>query len=570
VEDQEDAAATQTLPPRPAAAPSRPAPGGLRPLLLPLAVVALACLLPLIELWRAPGPPMEEGFMLVFPELVLKGWVPNRDFLHLYGPGSLWVLAGVFKVFGTTLETERAVGFLQQLAIAFGVFAAIRPWGRWVAAAGGAMAAVIVIPPIGLTALAWTGGIALGLWSLVAALAGAGAADGSVRRRRLLTVGGLLAGAALLYRPDLVVALGLSSFVLWRALDRAGRSRYALGLAVGVSPYLVHLATAGPRNVVDGLVLEPVFDLRGGRRLPLPPSWGHFDGFLQKAGALIEPPWPLPAPPPPAQLSLWLALLVAANAALVVAGVHAARRGDRRLLAVALFSAGLLPQAIQRADSTHLSWVSCVPLGLLPAAVAEGLRAWRPRWDRARTTAVAAAVPILATVALAPHFTWALYTDATARSLGIRELEAGTIQRGDRSFPYGRLDAVAAVDDLLADVDRIRKPSDTLFVGTGDLRKTPYSEAFLYYLLPELEPATRYIEMDPGMANAEGSGMADELRAADIVILSSIRDDWDEPNDSREFGPNEPNEVVEDEFCLVDLYGRGLGGRGLYELYRRC
>ena len=72
------------------------------------------------------------------------------------------------------------------------------------------------------------------------------------------------------------------------------------------------------------------------------------------------------------------------------------------------------------------------------------------------------------------------------------------------------------------------------------------------------------------MANAEGSGMADELRAADIVILSSIRDDWDEPNDSREFGPNEPNEVVEDDFCLVDSYGTGLGGRGLYELYRRC
>ena len=239
--------------------------------------------------------------MLVFPELVLKGWVPNRDFLHLYGPGSLWVLAGVFKVFGTTLEVERAVGFLQQLGIAFGVFAAIRPWGRWVAAAGGAMAAIVVIPPIGLTALAWTGGVALGLWSVVSALAGAGAADGSVRRRRLLTVAGLLAGAALLYRPDLVVAVGLSSFVLWRALDRAGRSRYAVALAVGVSPYLIHLATAGPRSVVDGLVLEPVFELRGGRRLPLPPSWGHFDGFLQKAGrahrAALAPPGPADAGP---------------------------------------------------------------------------------------------------------------------------------------------------------------------------------------------------------------------------------------------------------------------------------
>ena len=569
--EQEPGAGTQTetLAPEPAPARRRVLPAA-QPWLLPVGVVVLTCLLPLVELWRAPGPPMEEGFMLVFPELVLDGQVPNRDFLHLYGPGSLWVLAGAFEVLGTTLATERAIGFLQQLGLAFGILALLRPWGRWVAAAGGATAAMIVVPPIGLTALAWTGGVALGLWSLNGSLTGLAAEPGSARRRRLLLVAGLLAGAALLYRPDLVLAVGLSSVVLWPGLDRSGRRRFAGGLAVGVSPYLVHVATAGVGNVVTGLVLEPVFELRGGRRLPLPPSWSHFDGFLQRAGQLIEPPWPLPAPPPPAQLSLWLALLVAANVALVVAGVHALRRGDRWLLVLALFSVGLLPQAIQRADSTHLAWVSCVPLGLLPAAAAEGIRAWRPRWPSGRQAMAAAAVPLLATLALAPHFTWAIYTDYVARSVGAREIEAGTIRRGDRTFPYGRPDAVEAVNAMLPDVERVMRPGDTLFVGTADLRKTPYSEAFLYYLLPELAPATRYIEMDPGIANAEDSGLADELRAADIAILSSIRDDWDEPNDSQEFGPDEPNQVIEEDFCLVDSYGDGLSDRGLYELYRRC
>ncbi|HET6664608.1 MAG TPA: hypothetical protein VFG94_10135 [Acidimicrobiales bacterium] len=540
------------------------------PWVVPLGVVALACVLPLIELWRAPGPPMEEGFMLVFPELVLDGQIPNRDFLHLYGPGSLWVLAGVFKVFGTTLATERVVGFLQQLGVVFGVFALLRPWGRWVAAAGGAMTAVILIPTIGLTALAWTGGLALGLWALSHALGAVDAAAGSPRRRRALIIAGLLAGAALLYRPDLVVAIGLSSVVLWSGLQRGDRLRFAGALAIGLSPYVLHMAMAGVGNVVEGLVLQPVFELRAGRSLPFPPSWGHFDGFLQRAGALIEPSWPLPAPPTPAQLSLWLGLLFAANAALVVMGVRAARRGDRRLLALALFSVGLLPQAIQRADSTHLAWVSCVPLGLLPAAVVEAQRAWRPRWSPERTAILAGVVPVVATLALAPTFVWGIYADYVGRSFGFGELEAGTMRRGDRVFHYGRLDAVEAVNALLPDVARIAQPGDSLFVGTGDLRKTPYSEAFLYYLLPELEPATRYIEMDPGIANAEDSGMADELRRADIVILSSIRDDWDEPNDSRTFGPNEPNEVIQDEFCLVESYGRGLSGRGLYELYRRC
>jgi hypothetical protein len=70
--------------------------------------------------------------------------------------------------------------------------------------------------------------------------------------------------------------------------------------------------------------------------------------------------------------------------------------------------------------------------------------------------------------------------------------------------------------------------------------------------------------MDPGVANREGSRLADDVASADAVVLSGVWSDWDEPNDSRKFGPNEPNEVVRDEFCLVDKYS------GLFELYRRC
>jgi hypothetical protein len=54
------------------------------------------------------------------------------------------------------------------------------------------------------------------------------------------------------------------------------------------------------------------------------------------------------------------------------------------------------------------------------------------------------------------------------------------------------------------------------------------------------------------------------------VILSSIRDDWNEPNDSLRFGPDEPNEVLEREFCLIGSFGDGLFGRGLYEVWVPC
>ncbi|MGI8794266.1 MAG: hypothetical protein ACR2H3_14010 [Acidimicrobiales bacterium] len=531
----------------------------------PAAVLAVA-LLPFWGLWRAPGPPMEEGFMLVFPELVLRGEIPNRDFLHLYGPGSLWMLAGVYRIFGVALEVERAVAFVQQLGVAFGVFVAIRPWGRWVAAAGASVAAVIVIPPVGLTALAWPAAVALGLWAIHAALRAADASPPA--RDRLFVLAGLGAAASLLFRPDLVVGLGLSGVVLLRVVrTRRDRVRLLAGLGGGLALYVVHVAMAGPRAVFNGILVEPVFKLRGGRRLPLPPSWDHFDGFLQLAGDTVAPPWPLPAPPSPAQLSLWIVLIVVTLIVLVTGGMLASRRGDKRLLVFAVFAVGLLPQALQRADSAHLAWVSCVPLGLLPAAIIELRRAKvspSPRFVLA-----AALAPALLTLAIVPHFTWRTYGDYTAQSVGLHR-EVHTISHNGRRFFYGRKDAVDAVHALLRDVEQVAEPGDRLFVGTGDLRKTPYSEAFLYYLLPELPPATRYIEMDPGVANASDSGLARDLASADVVILSSIRDDWDEPNDSRLFGDDGPNAVLAETFCLVSSHGVGLFGRGLYELYVRC
>src|SRR5207248_9488571 len=124
-------------------------------------IVALVLAVPLRGLLRAPGPPMEEGFMLVFPERVLKGDIPNRDFLHLYGPGSLWALAGAFKVFGVSLLTERVFALFQQLAIVAGVYLLARRWNRTLATVGAVVSALIIIP-FGSTALVCVGAAGIG------------------------------------------------------------------------------------------------------------------------------------------------------------------------------------------------------------------------------------------------------------------------------------------------------------------------------------------------------------------------------------------------------------------------
>ena len=104
--------------------------------------------------------------MLYFPERMLKGDVPNVDFLHLYGPGALQVLTGWYEVFGVSLAAERTFGLLQHLGIIFGLFALARAWGRLAATAVAGLAVFYVLTPIGLTAMAWNGGLALTLWSI--------------------------------------------------------------------------------------------------------------------------------------------------------------------------------------------------------------------------------------------------------------------------------------------------------------------------------------------------------------------------------------------------------------------
>jgi hypothetical protein len=546
---------------------------GWRGTALAVAVVGLAVALPLPTLFRYQGPPMEEGFMLVFPERVLAGDIPNRDFLHLYGPASLWSLAAWFKVVGTTLATERFYGLVQHLAIIFGLFRLALPWGRRVATVCGLLGVLLVITPIGLAALAWNGGVALGLAGLSVALLGAErAGTGAPGARLRLVLGGVVLGLALLWRPDLVVAIGLAGIaLLWRRWGRDVVVPLVGGVLLGVAPLLVHLALAGPGNVVEGMFLQPVFELRGGRHLPIPPSWGRSDSVLQALAAL-DADWPVPMVEPSGQVTLWFFALPLAALALLATGIVAVRRdpGARRsriLLVVGAFGVGLLPQALQRPDTTHLAWVSCVSLVFLPVAVVQWGEWWAARRPTGRLRGPArlalAVAPLVAVVLVIPVYTARTWVDLTRQAVE-RDYEGWDVRHGDRVFYVGApdiADSAQSVTDALA--ARI-EPGDRLFVGTADLRKTPYSDAYFYFLFPEATPATYYIEMDPGIANAEDSGLAEEVAGSDWLVLSHVWDPWDEPNDSRLLGSDAPNRVVAESFCALN------DESDYYVLYERC
>jgi len=277
--------------------------------------------------------------------------------------------------------------------------------------------------------------------------------------------------------------------------------------------------------------------------------------------------WPIPHLRGPAQLTVWFFLLVASVVALAIAALHVRRREPEAIRGVALaavagFAIGILPQALQRPDPTHLAWVSCVPFGFLPVVGVELVR-----WRRAALSPARAflygLVPVLAVLfVLVPSFLVRDYVDVSLESFDVSR-KSHSIEHAGRRFYYGNPEVAKELAQLLPAAERVARPGDRLVVGTGDLRKTPLSEAFLYYLLPTTHPGTYYIEMDPGVANADDSKLADDLEHADLVILSRVWDQFHEPNDSEKLGSPTPNQVLRRRFCTVlDL--------PLYELLQRC
>jgi 4-amino-4-deoxy-L-arabinose transferase-like glycosyltransferase len=536
---------------------------------LPTALIAALVALPLRGLYRQPGSTMEEGFMLVFPERVLRGDVPNVDFLHLYGPGSLHVLAGVYRVFGTTLTVERTFGLLQHIAILAAVYVLVRAYGRLAAVFATSLSALLVLTPIGLSALAWNGGVALALWSVVLGLR----APHTGQPQRWYLASGALVGLALTYRPDLVLAVALAWAFLLTASGRTEFIRrlrpWSTGAVIGLVPMWYHLVVAGPRAAFRGMFIDPVFRLREGRQLPRPPSFGHLDGALQVIGERVPPWWGLPAPPASVQLFIWFFLLPAITIGVVVIALTVHRRAECRerssvLVAASLLGLGLLPQALQRPDSAHFAWVGCVTVALLVPALIEVIALVRPNWHRVTRTGLASGIVAVTLLVTFPYYSYRVYLAHTLVSIGV-ESGGRDVERGGRTFVLGDERSWRASMQVVRDLDEALTPGERLIVGPVDLRQTAYSDVFFYHLFPELVPGTYFIEMDPGLANAEDAPLADEIARADWLILTRFWSGWIEPNGSIVFGPDTPNVVVEEQFCLVGSYERDL-----VRLYRKC
>jgi hypothetical protein len=479
--------------------------------------------MPLWHGFEKPALQMDEGFLLVYPEQILKGQVPYRDFESFYGPANPYLLSGVYALFGPSPWVERGVGLFYRLVILAAVMGLAQRWGTTIAVGCTALTGFLLVSA-GIVAYAWMGAVALGLCSLWLS------AKLDVPWRCWLA--GVCAGLALLFRVDLGPAILASAIPLFLAMEGRWRWKWLFGMMIGLFPLGVLLLCVGFQPLLDNLFLFPVVYSGPSRRLP-----------LSSANAAV--------------IYLLFAHILASMIN-VVTGAFAVRRspGDlnaRLLLGWALFGLGLTHQALQRVDPLHVLYAAFVSIGMLPLSVLiiSTLVQSRPI---SRSKALLAGVGVFAALAaLLPELTVEFRSEFRA-SLTNSD-HATVLTHNDRSFPVDSVDTVRTVATLLDDLEKSSVPDQRLFVGPADLRRTNYSDTYLYHLLPKLRPATYFLEMNPGSANRPGSRLAADVESADWLILNRRWDNWKESNPSLEFGSAAPNLVVRERFALQGEYG---------------
>jgi hypothetical protein len=505
--------------------------GSWRGAIAALAVVlALASLL-MVPAFGQPGPEDDEGLLVAYPARLLDGALPQGDYYDSYGPGSVWTVAAADELFGTSVGSERVVGMAYRLAAVAGAFALGLCWGLGAALIA---AAIVASPLVGsVAAPASVGFLALALpgYALLALALLRPARTG----RWLFPLAGALLGASMLMRFDFLPAVVLAALPPVLVLAARERRRFLAGAVAGLAPLVVHVGLVGP------------------------------SAFWRSARVALGTRGHPPRPPFVSDLAELVALYALATALLLVAGALIERRARRDpearvLLGGALWGLALTPFALTKLDEPHVLVASIPVLALLPAAAIVIIRGDLVR----RPTAAAARRFALASVAVVVFFAGAdsirfpVYHQAKFLLTGKRDPSVRVSDHG-RSFRIADPQAAHDVQVMLSAIDSLARPGNTLFVGPQDLSTAGASDVFLYFMLPQLKPASYFMAVDPHTINRARNGFARELPRADFLILTTRYTHLP----VKDAGPQTANQILAARFCVQ-------AASGTYRLYQRC
>lgn len=455
--------------------------------------------------FRQPVATLDEIVVLDYPDAVGRGATPNADFYTVYGRLGYDFLSHWYQVIGYTPVAERLAGLLYQLAVVLGVWVLGHRFGPLAAIASGGLA--VLLMPFDLTAFAWMGGLALAVWAVALASRGGGAIS--------WTVAGVLAGLSVGWRYEMAVVVGLPLLAL---IYRHPRARWVLlGGFAGFLPTALHLLDNGQL------------------------AW---DNVTARMGVNFQ----LETGSVPVHVAL--GLLVGA-ASLVVLVCRAFWRRTREDWAWALLCLAVVPQALQRVDVYHFAFAAVI---VYPLALAAGVDL--ARVDNLRTRRFLA--PALVTFLTVPALFFLAWLAASSTPIDKETVESDSRRI---TIPAERAGPTRA---LIRDVRALVPPGSAIFVGTDQMGRTSFNSFPVYYLLSEhYRFDSYYLELAAGVAERDGSGLSDDIRSADALVLSAF-----DPAVGDRLFPHAPSGFTEHDRTVREHF-RQVSSHGPLTLYVR-
>lgn len=412
----------------------------------------------------------DEGELLAYARLMLEGWMPYSQIWMMYPPGTLLILAALVKVGLPALAAEKGLGLGARVVYVLCVNRSFS--GSWwrISLLGMPVAFLLALmqapDSLQIRAYPWFVGLPFLYVALVSV----------ARRPQAAAVLVILSG---MFRIELA-ASGLIALTCLVVLSPGHRRRYGSALVLALAGLVVLyglLAGLSGGDALRQIFVEPAFYVAPKRSLPL---------FLPQYSPILYP----------------LALVMLLGP--FVATLLALRW---RLPEVAATNLALLPglsEFVHRADTQYLFWSAAfvVPWLLWSTVLLQREGVHLTARSEAGISGLRKALYVLVVPGCMVYLTgFMLYLSPLALgSIGhvqraVAALRVSDHGRTELAFNRGY---AAAERRTLRYLDRHSTRGDTIFVAPAHVENAMYNATDLYFMT-KLRPASRYMEMNPGV-----------------------------------------------------------------------
>ena len=499
----------------------------------------------------------DEGIELTAAMRIAAGQVIHRDFYYNYGPAKVYMLAGLFKLFGQSVLIARLLWISDIAFGGVGVYILARrlAGSKWAAAA--LAVSVLWNESLGLKTLftVWSTWLLLPLF------------ERQLTRRRSFAAG-LLVGLAMTFRYDTGVGLACIHVVIMavavfltepdaRQRLRAGTSAlwpYLVGFATSVVPlFVIYMAVGALHDFLYDIVLYPRKYYYAARNLPFPRV--HRQNFE-------------------ASVVYILPLLIAAGFYGALRWWMTQRDGERRqrcvpqwvgaMIAFAAVGGVMYLKALVRIEvgQLYMALAPCILLAMV-LCVHRSVFGSAERAVLGFVMLLFVAGGVLPTVhdlenehrQHASMLGWLIDRSAQDPKPPFDEWcrESNVVSKGFCFFPD--TDHMQAIDYISAHT----KPGDTLYVGLPQHERININDNLTYFATQRL-PATKWSHFDPFLENREDvqREMIGELERnrPSYVVLDSEFENYREPNGSSvSTGVHLLDDYIAERYVLQKQFG---------------